>query len=331
MPAIITEEFRITNMTNFIAGFENDPSDTNFKTLYIGLAKNDSWSADGAGRVESDNGFIVPVPTETDDALTTLWSEIVAIKRVFDTDLTPVIREATWESGDRWNFIDVNPNNVKKSFISTDSYKSLSRNSEGRVYQCKVEPSTGTCYISGSSNSNYTTRVTCEGQLNSTWVPTPSNLEPTGVPAVQGDDMVFGNYTWEYLWTIGVNERATYINDEWQPLSYNLYSAGSVEYIEQTTYGTLPERTPLKAGSTNLMIKIFLSTTDSGIPENDDFRRLFLVDTPRDSAGAKAVNSVYNLADLSVSRTGNIIFIENKQPVLRSSDQQEDIRLILQY
>jgi hypothetical protein len=79
------------------------------------------------------------------------------------------------------------------------------------------------------------------------------------------------------------------------------------------------------------MIKIFLSTTDSGIPENDDFRRLFLVDTPRDSAGAKAVNSVYNLADLSVSRTGNIIFIENKQPVLRSSDQQEDIRLILQY
>lgn len=331
MPAIITEDFRITNMTNFIAGFENDPTETHFKTLFVGLAKNDSWPTDGAGRVESDNGFIVPTPTETVSALDTLWGEIIALKRLFQTDLIPVVREATWESGDKWNFNGVNPNSVKKSFISTDSWKSVVRNSEGRVYQCKAEPSTGTCYISGAADGNYTTRATCEGQLNSVWVPTPSNVEPTGVPANQGDNMVFGNYTWEYLWTIGVNERAQYINDDWQPLSYSIYSSGTVEHTEQTTYGTLPERTPKKVGSVNLMVRIFLSTTDSGIPEDDDFRRLFLIDTPRDSNGDKAVNSIYNLSGLSTTRSGNIIFIENKQPVLRSSDQQEDIRLILQY
>jgi len=331
MPAIITEDFRITTMTNFIAGFANDPGETHYKTLYMGVAKNNAWPTDGAGRIETDPGFTVPTPTETDAAIDTLWTEIVALKRLNPDDLIPVVREVTYENGDKWSFIGINPNSVKKSFTSTDSYKSIVRNSEGRVYLCTGEPSTGTCYINASSDSNYTTRTTCEAQLNSVWVPTASNSEPLGLPVNPGDQLTFGNYTWEYLWILNVNEIATFVNDDWQPVSYGLYSEGQPGYVEQDIYGINPADAPKKVSSTNLMIRIFLSGTDTGIPDNDDFRIVFLVDSPRDVNDDICVNNNYASADLSITDTGNLIFIENKLPVMRSSEQQEDIRLILQY
>jgi len=331
MPAIITQEFRVASMTNFIAAFAHDPGETYFRTFYMGLAKNDPWPTDGAGRIETDSGFVVPTPSEDDAVVEVLWDDIIALKRVYPADLQPVIREITWESGDKWKFEGVNPNMVKKSFSSTDLYKSVIRNSQGKVYQCKAEPSTGTCYISGSPDGNYTSRSTCEAQLNSVWVPTASNAEPIGLPPTQGADMVFGNYTWEYLWEFGVNEIATHVNEEWQPVQYSIYSEGSPEHTNQITYGTHPTAAIRKAESNNIMIRIFLSSSDVGIPDDDDFRQLILIDSPKDTNGEICVNPIYNKSGLSNDKTGNLIFIENRLPVLRSSDQQEDIRLILQY
>jgi hypothetical protein len=359
MTAKITSNFKSTQVTNFVNAFNEGVDSDDFKSLYVALAKDTPWDTDASGRIESDSGFSVPVVDEND--LDTYWNESLVLIRLYPSNILPVVSECTYESGDEWLYNGENlPQGVwESSFASTPDYKTVMRNSEGRVYQCIAEPSSGTCYVGGNVSA-HTSRSACEANPGAVWVPTKCTLEPTGLPISKGDPIVSDGYTWEYLWTLDSNTIIDKVNYKWQPVSYDIYTDGGTCYIdgiadseyttedvcslqplsnwvynstsffEQNVYGVDPDLSVNKVMSSYVMVEITL-TNDLIGTDIESFRRLFLVDTPYTVGDEKASANVLQPEDVSEDVSGNIFLIENKAPVIRSPDQRESIKLILKF
>ena len=359
MTAIVTTHLRTTQLTNFINAFNEDVTSDDFKSLYLALCKDTAWPDDANGRNENDPGFAVPLINE--DEIDTIWADVLSFKRIFIENILPVVPECTYLEGDRWAWDGLNlPSGVwEQSFNGSSIKKSVMRNSEGRVYQCIQEPVTGTCYI-GGTESSHSNRSACEANAGATWIPEKATMEPIGLPSQKGDILTFGNYQWEYLWTLDSNTIIDKINYWWQPVSYNLYLEGgtcyidgdqdptyqtqeqceaeslsnwvynSIPFFEQDMYGVDPDLSVIKSKSTNMMIETTLTSENIGIGI-DSFRQIFLVDTPYTLDNEKASESVIQPSDMSSDVSGNVFVMENKLPVIRSEDSRESIKLILRF
>ncbi len=359
MTAQITSQVKTTQLTNFVNAFNEDVEEDDFKSLYVVLGKDTAWEADGAGRIETDSGFSVPPVDE--DHIESFWNNALTYIRIFSSSILPVVSECTYTSGDRWFYQESNvPIGAwVGTFISTPEYKSIMRNSEGRVYKCIEEPTDGTCYIGGNATP-HTSRYTCVANSGATWIPSEATMEPKGLPSEKGAEIIAGNYKWEYLWTLDPNTIIDSVNYRWQPVSYNLYTDGgiceidgqtdmtyttpeecntqplgnwmysSIPFFEQEFYGVDPAISISDVRCMNIMIQITLNSDIIG-SDITSFRQLFLVDTPYTADEEKSSASVVVPTDMSAEISGSVILLENKLPVIRSEDQRESIKLILRF
>ena len=359
MTAIVTTSIRTTQLTNFINAFNEETTSDDFKSLYLALCKDTPWDDDASGRNEDDPGFAVPLVNEDDIDL--MWDDVLTFKRIFIENINPVVPECTYISGDKWAWDGLNLSSGvwEQSFNGFSIKKSVMRNSEGRVYQCIQEPLNGTCYIGGTETSHLD-RDVCESNPGATWIPEKATMEPIGLPTQKGEVLTFGNYQWEYLWTLDSNTIIDKVNYWWQPISYNLYSEGgfcyidgvldtshqtqesceaeplsnwtytSIPFFEQDVYGIDPDLAVIKTKAINMMIETTLTSDNIGI-DIDTFRQIFLVDTPYTLDNEKAFESVIQPSDMSSDVSGNVFVMENKLPAIRSEDSRESIKLILRF
>tara|TARA_B100000900_G_scaffold259982_1_gene221583 strand:+ start:14254 stop:15792 length:1539 start_codon:yes stop_codon:yes gene_type:complete len=171
MPAVITDQIRVLNATNFVSGIST--SDNSYY-VFIGLPN--------ATDVASDWNTNTPSPIDNFDNYDNIYDTLISAKKINSTDVLRVIKKITWTTGTIYEMYrqDISINNLSKQTSSTSLYGSnfYVMNKDYRVYEC---------IFNGAAPSN-------SGKgIISLQEPVHTDLQPR----LESD-----GYVWKYLYTI---------------------------------------------------------------------------------------------------------------------------------
>lgn len=173
MAAIITDQVRILNAKNFVAGIANA---SNSYYSFIGLPNSNDYSS-----TWNDSP---PAPKDNFDQENDYWDTMIALKKINADDVRQVIPKRNWSSGTTFDMYrhDYSRSNTAPVSGSTNLYNSnfYVLNSDYRVY---------ICLQNGTNPENPQGRPSLDE-------PTFVDLEPRSA-GTSGD-----GYIWKYLYTI---------------------------------------------------------------------------------------------------------------------------------
>ena len=189
MAAIITDQIRILNARNFLAGVTTSGSSY---YSFIGLPN--------ATDIQSDWDNSPPAPIDNFDSENEIWETIIGLKKITSSDIKLVVPKIIWRSGNTYDMYrhDYSTSNTAKVSGATNLYGAsfYVMNSDYRVYVCL---------------QNGTTPETPNGS--------PSLDEPTFVdlePRVAGSSG--DGYIWKYLYTISPSEIVKFDSTNYIPV-----------------------------------------------------------------------------------------------------------------
>ena len=129
MAAIITDQIRILNAKNFIAGVVDS---SNSYYSFVGLTN--------ATDYQSDWDTDPPAPKDNFDQENDYWDTMVALKKINTADASQVVPKRTWSSGTSYDMYrhDYSRTNTAKVSGFTSLYLAnyFVMNSDFRVYIC---------------------------------------------------------------------------------------------------------------------------------------------------------------------------------------------------
>ena len=191
MAAIITDQIRILNAKNFVAGVS---SSTNSYYSFIGLPNPTD--------IQSDWDNNPPSPKDNFDEENNYWDTMIALKRINASDVRQVIKKIIWSSGSTYDMYrhDYNRSNAAKVSGSLSLYSAsyYVLNSDYRVYICLfngINP----------DDPNKEPRTSLDE-------PTFTDLEPRSA-GNSGD-----GYIWKYLYTIKPSDIIKFESTEFMPV-----------------------------------------------------------------------------------------------------------------
>ena len=177
MAAIITDQIRILNAKNFVAGVS---SSGNSYYSFIGLVNPTS--------IQSDWDTNPPAPRDSFNEENDCWDSIIALKRINANDVRQVVPKRFWSSGTTYDYYrhDYSRSNTAPVSGSTNLYSSsyFIINSDYRIY---------ICLENGTDPDNPNGKPSLDE-------PTFTDLEPRSAGS-SGD-----GYVWKYLYTIKPSE-----------------------------------------------------------------------------------------------------------------------------
>ena len=189
MSAIITDQIRILNAKNFVAGVANS---SNSYYSFIGLPNPTDY--------QSDWDENPPAPKDNFDQENDYWDSMIALKKITSSDIRQVVPKRVWSSGNTYDMYrhDYSRTNVAKVSGATNLYSAFYfvMNSEYRVYVCL---------------QNGTTPETPNGKP-SLDEPTFTDLEPRAAGS-SGD-----GYVWKYLFTIRPSDVVKFESTDFIPV-----------------------------------------------------------------------------------------------------------------
>lgn len=189
MAAIITDQIRILNAGNFVAGVSNA---SNSYYSFIGLTNPADYQSDW----DSDP----PAPKDNFDQENDYWNTMVALKKINTADARQVVPKRTWTSGTTYDMYrhDYSRSNTATVSGSTNLYSSnyVVLNSDFRVY---------ICLQNGTDPDNTEGRPSLDE-------PTFTDLEPRSA-GTSGD-----GYIWKYLYTIKPSEVVRFESTDFMPV-----------------------------------------------------------------------------------------------------------------
>ena len=189
MAAIITDQLRILNAKNFVAGVA---STANSYYSFVGLPNPTDY--------DSDWDTTPPAPIDNFNQEDNYWDTMVAVKKINKADVRQVVRKNTWTSGITY---DMYRSNISATDVSQPSgavtlydanYYIL--NSDYRVY---------ICLQNGTSPDNPSGRPSLDE-------PTLTDLEPRSA-GTSGD-----GYIWKFLYTISPSDIVKFDSTNYLPV-----------------------------------------------------------------------------------------------------------------
>jgi hypothetical protein len=192
MSAIITDQIRILNAKNFIAGVTT--SANNYYS-FVGLPNPTD--------IQSDWDVSPPAPKDNFNEENNYWDTMIALKKVTSSDIRQVIPKRTWVSGNTYDYYrhDYSRSNVANVSGSTTLYSSsfYVLNSDYRVY---------ICLQNGTDPDNPKGKPSLDE-------PTFTDLEPR-TAGTSGD-----GYIWKYLYTIKPGDIVKFESTDFMPVPLN--------------------------------------------------------------------------------------------------------------
>jgi len=192
MAAIITDQIRILNAKNFVAGVS---SFGNSYYSFVGLPN--------PTEIQSNWDTNPPTPKDSFDEENSYWDTMIALKKINASDVRQVIQKRFWSSGTTYDMYrhDYSRSNTAKVSGATNLYSASFYviNSDYRVYICL---------------QNGTTPDTSNGKP-SLDEPTFTDLEPRSA-GTSGD-----GYIWKYLYTLKPSEVAKFETSDFIPVPAN--------------------------------------------------------------------------------------------------------------
>ena len=181
MSALVTDQFRILNASNFIDSVQNS---SNSYYVFVGLS---NPTASGFGR-DPDWNTTPPNPTDNIDYLNHYESTALFGKKITSANIKRVVRRIDWVRGTKYemyrpDYSVVNPSPITGAMRLYDANYYV-MNSEYKVY---------VCIDNGSSGINTTGNASQDE-------PTFTDLEPS--PAGESGD----GYLWKYLYTVSPSD-----------------------------------------------------------------------------------------------------------------------------
>jgi hypothetical protein len=189
MAAIITDQIRILNAKNFVAGIS---SPDNFYYSFIGLPN--------PSDIQSNWDSNPPAPKDNFDEENNYWDTMIALKKINASDVRQVVKKRFWSSGTtydmyRHDYSRSNPAKVSGA-LSLYSATYYIVNSDYRVY---------ICLQNGTDPDNPNGRLSLDE-------PKFTNLEPRSAGS-SGD-----GYIWKYLYTIKPADIIKFESTEFMPV-----------------------------------------------------------------------------------------------------------------
>ena len=192
MSAIITDQIRILNAKNFVAGVS---SSSNSYYSFIGLPNPVDHQSDWEKNP--------PAPKDSFDDENQYWDDMIALKKINASDVRQVIPKRMWTSGTVYDMYrsDYTRSNTAKVSGATNLYNAsyYVMNADYRVYECL---------------QNGTTPETPNGK-SSLDEPTFIDLEPRAA-GTSGD-----GYIWKYLYTIKPSDIVKFDSTNFIPVPPN--------------------------------------------------------------------------------------------------------------
>jgi hypothetical protein len=189
MAAIITDQIRILNAGNFIAGVSNAG---NSYYSFIGLTNPADYQTDW----DSDP----PAPKDNFSQEDDYWDTMVALKKINTVDARQVVPKLNWSSGTTYDMYrhDYSRSNTAKVSGATNLYSAsyFVLNSDFRVY---------VCLQNGTNPDNSEGRPSLDE-------PIFTDLEPRSA-GTSGD-----GYIWKYLYTIKPSEIVRFESTDFMPV-----------------------------------------------------------------------------------------------------------------
>ena len=189
MAAIITDQIRILNAKNFLAGVT---STSNAYYSFIGLPN----PAD----IQSDWDTDPPSPKDNFDEEDNYWDTMIALKKINATDARQVVSRRLWTSGTTYDMYrsDYSRSNTAKVSGATNLYAATYYviNSDYRVY---------ICLKNGIDPDNPNGKPSLDE-------PTFTDLEPKKA-GTSGD-----GYIWKYLYTIKPSDIVKFESTDFMPV-----------------------------------------------------------------------------------------------------------------
>jgi hypothetical protein len=200
MAAIVTDQFRILNVNNFIDSVENTNNSyyifTSLQnpTLSIGYGRTSDWNTNTSGP---------PVPTDNFNYNNHVYDTMLFGKKITPANIRRVVRRIDWEQGNVYEQYrhDYNTSRLSPTTGSTRLYDSrfYVMNSEYRVYICIQNGATPSNPAGNSSQDE----------------PTFTDLEPNRA-GESGD-----GYIWKYLFTVNPSDIIKFDSTEYITLPPN--------------------------------------------------------------------------------------------------------------
>ena len=189
MAAIITDQIRILNAKNFVAGVSTS---TNSYYSFVGLTDPTA--------IQSDWDNDPPSPIDNFTNHNDFWDTAIALKKINSSDVKQIVKKNSWTSGTTYDYYrhDYSITNPPKHAQGTSLYSSnyFVLNSDFRVY---------ICLKNGTSPENPDGKPSLDE-------PTFTDLEPKSA-GTSGD-----GYLWKYLYTIKPSELIKFDSTEYMPV-----------------------------------------------------------------------------------------------------------------
>jgi hypothetical protein len=189
MAAIITDQIRILNAKNFVAGVS---SPNNSYYSFIGLPNPTD--------IQSDWDTNPPSPRDSFDEENNYWDTMIALKKINASDIRQVVQKRFWSSGTTFDMYrhDYSRSNTAKVSGATNLYSATYYiiNSDYRVY---------ICLQNGTDPDNLNGRPSLDE-------PRFTDLEPRSA-GTSGD-----GYVWKYLYTIKPIDIIKFESTEFMPV-----------------------------------------------------------------------------------------------------------------
>jgi hypothetical protein len=189
MSAIITDQIRILNAKNFVAGVTTS---ANSYYTFVGLPNPTD--------IQSDWDTSPPSPRDSFDEENNYWDTMIALKKINSSDVRQVIQKRLWSSGTTYDYYrhDYSRSNIAPVSGSTSLYSTFYYvlNSDYRVYIC-LQNGTDPTYPSGRPSLDEPTFV---------------DLEPRSA-GTSGD-----GYVWKYLYTIKPSDIVKFESTNFMPV-----------------------------------------------------------------------------------------------------------------
>jgi len=187
MPAVITDQIRVLNATNFVSGISTTD---NSYYVFIGLPN--------ATDVASDWNTNTPSPIDNFDEHDNIYDTLISAKKITSSDVLRVIKKISWTSGTIYEMYrpDYSINKLSPQTSSTSLYNTnyYAMNSDFRVYEC---------IYNGALPSNSGAGVISLEE------PTHTDLQPR----LESD-----GYIWKYLYTIKPSDIIKFDSAEYIPV-----------------------------------------------------------------------------------------------------------------
>lgn len=326
--SFITNRFKTNNLLNF----RNSVGDADDQTtIYISFGRREPWADN-----ENDVNFAPPYPSETPEGYLDVWNRLIGASKIKKDDLDAVIARKDW--GDirvddpfRFYIGDIICTNTIANVNTTESGEGII------VYRCVDVPDEGECSITEITDKNECMK------LGGTWNAQQSAGTNANIPRGQGDAIDTGDgYKWEYLYTIPPDVTINRVTQEYIVVPFpDEENNNPDDWRLNNVIQWNNERTDLiyRTKCSTLRFKAYLDSIDFpefSKPGNTGFRQLNIIINPLEKkvesndVDVKATNDIYLNDELEHS-SGEIIYMENRRPIIRSFDQVEEINIIFQF